>query len=205
MGTSLIKQTKPQPTYFPEGDVPMLNNSRIPLVITSLRIVATPFILWALSIGNSILFITLFLFSIATDLVDGLAARRLNATSRKGSYFDAIADFCLISGIFLIYAIQGLYPYWVLVIIIFSFTQFLITSLHRMQIYDPVGKYFGGLLYATIIVMATLRTDVLYTLSLQVISGFFAASITSRIIYLGLYTKKKILQSQLQNQREVRL
>jgi phosphatidylglycerophosphate synthase len=114
----------------------------IPWAITSLRIGAAPFVLWTLSTGSSSLFLTLFLFSLITDLADGLVARRLKSTTRQGAYFDATADFILIAGIFLIYTIQGLYPFWVLAVILFSFTQFMLTSLRRIQIYDPVGKYF---------------------------------------------------------------
>ena len=127
----------------------MHSYSRIPSMITSLRILVTPFALWALSISNSPLFLTLFLFSIVTDLSDGFAARKLKTASRKGAYFDAIADFCLISGIFLIYVLQGLYPFWILAIIIISFTQFLFTSLHRIQIYE----YSTNLLIILILVM----------------------------------------------------
>jgi phosphatidylglycerophosphate synthase len=180
----------------------MQKTVRIPWAITSLRIAVTPFILWFLSIGNYVLFSALFLFSLITDIADGLVARRLKATSRKGAYFDAIADFCLISGVFLIYTIRGLYPYWILTLIIVSFTQFLLTSLRRIQIYDPVGKYFGGLLFVIIIVMGILRIDVLYTLSLQVIAGFFSVSLASRIVYFGLYSKRRILHAQLQSQGE---
>jgi phosphatidylglycerophosphate synthase len=176
----------------------MQKTSRIPWAITSLRIAATPLILCFLSVGNYALFSALFIFSLITDIADGLVARRLKATSRKGAYFDAIADFCLVSGIFLIYAIQGLYPYWVLAVIIVSFTLFLITSLNRIQIYDPVGKYFGGLLFVTIILIGILRIDVLYTLSLQVIAGFFSISLASRITYFGLYSRK-ILHTKIQS------
>ncbi len=176
----------------------MQKNAVIPWVITSLRIGVAPFALWSLSIGNSVLFLTLFLFALVTDLTDGLVARKLNSASRKGAYFDAIADFILITGIFLIYAIQGLYPIWILAILVVSFTQFMVTSVSRIQIYDPVGKYFGGLLYVTIIVTSTVPTEALYTLSLQVIAGFFAVSLASRVTYLGVLNKRKMFFAHFQ-------
>ncbi|MCW3995221.1 MAG: CDP-alcohol phosphatidyltransferase family protein [Candidatus Bathyarchaeota archaeon] len=141
----------------------MQKKTAFPWVITSLRIGITPFALWSLSIGNSVLFLTLFLFALITDLSDGLVARKLNSASRKGAYFDAIADFVLISGVFLIYAIQGLYPIWILAVLVVSFTQFMVTSVSEIQIYDPVGKYFGGLLYVTIIVISTFPIVALYS------------------------------------------
>jgi phosphatidylglycerophosphate synthase len=164
----------------------------IPWAITSLRIGATPFILWTLTTGNSALFLILFLFSLLTDLADGLAARRLKVTSRKGGYFDAAADFILIVGVFLIFTIQGLYPYWIFAIIVASFSQFILTSKRKIQIYDPVGKYFGGLLYVIIIVTSAFPIEGLYMLSMLVIAGFFAASLASRVIYLGILNKRQI-------------
>ncbi|MDI9578114.1 MAG: CDP-alcohol phosphatidyltransferase family protein [Thermoproteota archaeon] len=170
----------------------MHKNAKIPWAITSLRIAATPFTLWFFGIGNSSLFLSFFFFSLITDLLDGFAARKLDATSRKGGYFDAIADFSLIAGIFFIYVIQGVYPFWILALIMFSFAQFLLTSLTRIQIYDPIGKYFGGLLYLTIIVTSIFQVETLYYLSLHVIAGFFIASLASRIVYLGLLNKQKL-------------
>lgn len=170
----------------------MHKNLKIPWAITSLRIAATPFTLWFLGIGNSSLFLAFFFFSLITDLLDGFAARKLDATSRKGAYFDAVADFSLITGIFFIYVIQGVYPFWILALIMFSFSQFLLTSLTRIQIYDPIGKYFGGLLYVTVIVTSIFQAAPLYYLSLHVIVGFFVASLTSRIVYLGLINKQKL-------------
>jgi phosphatidylglycerophosphate synthase len=184
----------------------MQKNLAIPWAITSLRIGAAPFVLWTLSTGNLFLFLTLFIFSLITDLADGLVARRLKSTSRKGAYFDAIADFILIVGVFSIFAIQGLYPFWVLAIIVASFTQFMLTSIHRIQIYDLVGKYFGGLLYVIIIVTTALPMLSLFALSLQVIVGFFAISLASRAAYLGRLTKRKIVLTHFQAQnREVKL
>ena len=169
-----------------------------PWAITSLRIATTPFVLWSLSTGNSSLFLALFLFSLMSDLADGFVARRLKSTSRKGAYFDAISDFILIIGVFSVFAIQGLYPFWVLAVIVASFTQFMLTSIYRMQIYDPVGKYFGGLLYVIIIVTSAFPTVALYTLSLQVIVVFFVVSLASRAAYLGMFYKRKIILAQLQ-------
>jgi len=89
--------------------------------------------------------------------------------------------------------VKGVYPSWILAIIAISFSQFIITSLRRSRIYDPVGKYFGGLLYVTIAVTEVVQTEVLYGLAQRVIAGFFAASLASRIIFLGLNSRKEIV------------
>jgi len=137
--------------------------------------------------------LALFLFSSFTDLADGYVARKTKTTSTAGTYYDSIADFGLIAGVFAVFTVKGVYPSWILAIIAISFSQFIITSLRRSRIYDPVGKYFGGLLYVTIAVTEVVQTEVLYGLAQRVIAGFFAASLASRIIFLGLNSRKEIV------------
>jgi CDP-diacylglycerol--glycerol-3-phosphate 3-phosphatidyltransferase/cardiolipin synthase len=162
----------------------MDKNSIIPSAITTLRLITLPFLLFFLNIGDSTLFFSLFLFSASTDLMDGYVARKLKTTSRKGAYYDSIADFCLIIGVFLIFTAKSVCPYWIPVIIIFSFTLFMITSIHRIQIYDPIGKYFGGFLYVTIAVLTVAPT--LNILASLIIAIFFIVSLASRITHLLL-------------------
>ena len=157
----------------------MNKNALLPSAITSLRLVTLPLLVFFLNRGDTALFLAIFLFSSSTDLVDGYVARKFNAASRKGAYFDSIADFCVISGVFLVYAAKGILPYWIPAMIIFSFALFMITSLHRAHIYDPVGKYFGGFLYVTIAVLTVFPA--LNVLAIIVIPIFFFACVASRI------------------------
>jgi len=154
--------------------------------ITSLRVAAIPLVLYFLSIGDSTLFLALFLLSSVTDLADGYVARNIKTASKAGAYYDSIADFILIAGVFAVFTVKGLYPPWVLAIISISFGQFIITSLRRESIYDPVGKYFGSLLYVIIATTAVVQMEILYWLAQRVIVGFFVASLVSRIIFFGL-------------------
>jgi len=162
--------------------------------ITSFRVAVIPLVLYFLSTGNSTLFLALFLFSSFTDLADGYVARNIKTASKAGAYYDSIADFSLIAGVFAVFAVKGLYPSWVLAIIAISFGQFIITSLRREGIYDPVGKYFGSLLYFIIAMTAVVQAEIIYGLAQRVIVGFFAASLVSRIIFLGLNGRKRAPQ-----------
>jgi len=160
----------------------MKKNALLPSAITSLRLVTLPLLVFFLYRGDTALFLAIFLFSSSTDLVDGYVARKFNAISRKGAYFDSIADFCVIISVFLVYSIKGFFPYWIPAMIIFSFALFMITSLHRERIYDPVGKYFGGFLYVTIAVLTV--APALNMLACIVIPIFFFACVASRIACL---------------------
>jgi phosphatidylglycerophosphate synthase len=177
----------------------MKKHTVFPSAITSLRVAAIPLVLYFLNTGNSTLFLALFLFSSFTDLADGYVARKTKTTTKAGAYYDSIADFSLIAGVFAVFTVKGVYPPLILAIIAISFSQFIITSLRRKRIYDPVGKYFGGLLYIIIAITVAVQTDVLYGLAQQVIAGFFAASLASRIIFLGSNNKKKLSSIMLKN------
>lgn len=165
--------------------------SIVPSVISSIRIGVLPFLLYFLNQGELTLALVLFLFAASTDLIDGYLARKLKSTSREGAYFDATIDFIFITSIFILFVTQGLYPPWILVIMVFSFTQFIITSLRRAKFYDPLGKYFGSLLYIAIGITLLCPTEAFCLLAQAAISGFFAASIASRIVYFSLNSRKR--------------
>ena len=74
----------------------------------------------------------------------------MNSGTKFGAYFDATVDFIFIIGMFRIFVTAELYPYWVLPLILFAFLQFMITSSLKKEIYDPIGKYYGSLLYGAI-------------------------------------------------------
>jgi len=169
----------------PEGPImrdAMKENTLLPAGITSMRLVALPFLLYFLNAGEQAPFLALFLFSASTDVADGYVARRLNAASRKGPYFDSIVDFCVILGVFLVWAAKSVVPYWIPAILIFSFSLFMITSLRKVQIYDPVGKCFGCLLYATIPLLTI--APALNVLACLFIAILFFASLASRAAYV---------------------
>lgn len=163
----------------------------LPSAITTSRIAAIPFTVYFLNEENFVLFWTLFLFSAGTDFLDGYIARKFNTTSKAGAYYDVIADFGLITGIFIIFTMNGIYPPWILAIIVISFALFMITSLYGTQIYDPVGKYWGALLYAVIALTILFKTEAFPIVAQLLISGFFVASMVSRVAWFAGNSHRK--------------
>lgn len=93
----------------------------------------------------------LYLFSVSTDCLDGYLAKKFETTSTLGSYFDVIADFIFVSGMFLVFIFDKLYPSWIILLIIFVFSQFMLTNVYsKRTVYDPIGKYYGSLMYGGI-------------------------------------------------------
>lgn len=124
--------------------------SCLPLVISAQRLVVLPFLI--LSLHNGLVFLadSLFLFVIGTDFADGYIARKLRVSSKLGAHLDATIDFSFIFCTFLNFVAQGFYSAWLLLPIAVAFAQFLLSSLFSKRVYDPVGKYYGSLLYGAI-------------------------------------------------------
>jgi phosphatidylglycerophosphate synthase len=157
--------------------------SSLPSAVTALRLVAFPFLISSLSNGQSTVASFLFIFAIASDLADGYLAKKLRVCSKIGGYFDAAVDFLFIGGVFLNFVIIGTYPIWVLVLITAMFAQFIVTSTLLKVIYDPIGKYYGSLLYGaiglTILVSGQTAQNIILS-SLLVVS---AISFSCRLLY----------------------
>jgi phosphatidylglycerophosphate synthase len=136
---------------IPHYNIKLKIKQNIPNTITLLRLIALPHLIY--SFNNLSMFVTfsLFLASITTDLIDGYVARKLSSTSKFGAYLDVIVDFIFITGMYLIFSFKEIYSPWLLLVIVFVFTQFVVSNIILKQtIYDPVGKYFGSILFGGI-------------------------------------------------------
>jgi CDP-diacylglycerol--glycerol-3-phosphate 3-phosphatidyltransferase/cardiolipin synthase len=130
----------------------MLNKSKIPNGLTSIRFIAAPLFFYAFL--NGLFQISVFILVLAgiTDVLDGYIARKMDATSNIGSYLDVISDFVLIITCFLAYVIRGWYDPLILILIITMFILFIGTSGLQKPVYDSVGKYLGAYLMVMIFI-----------------------------------------------------
>jgi phosphatidylglycerophosphate synthase len=130
---------------------------------------------WALGI---------YALAVLTDALDGCVGRRWGGRPFLGLYSDAIADFVLVLASFSVFAVKGIYPFWVLLLIVAMFAQFVLTSRRDRPVYDPVGKYYGLFLFAAIGMTLLLAHTAVY-IGMQVgMVGFTVASIVSRAVFL---------------------
>jgi phosphatidylglycerophosphate synthase len=163
--------------------------SPIPTFISSLRIAALPLFVYLYNFGNVNACLGLLVFCAATDFFDGYLARKLNATSRFGAYYDATTDFILMFGIFAFFYSFGDYPIWLLLLIAAAFIQFIFTSVYSKKLYDPVGRYIGSALYIEVVLTLLWPTQPVFAFVQYTFAGFFLVSIVSRIASLS---KKKV-------------
>jgi phosphatidylglycerophosphate synthase len=168
----------------------------IPNSITLLRLIVLPCLIYSINKQNTLATSAFFLISIGTDFLDGFIARKINQISKFGAYLDVIADFLFITTIYLTFIINEIYSPWILLTIFFVFIQFIVSNIILKQtIYDPIGKYFGSVLFAGIGVTILLSNDLIPTSNIfsnQLIYDIITAIIVIFAV-LSLLSRSKYL------------
>ncbi|MGL4290923.1 MAG: CDP-alcohol phosphatidyltransferase family protein [Phreatobacter sp.] len=90
----------------------------IPNLLTILRILLVPVVVWAISQGQMGVALGIFVFAGVTDAVDGYIAKRFNQQTELGAYLDPVADKTLIVSIYVSLAIFGFIPPWVVILVV---------------------------------------------------------------------------------------
>lgn len=151
----------------------------LPNVLSILRLVLAPLVFLSIQSDQLNKATLLVVFAIITDLMDGLLARRWRSTSHFGSYMDVVADFGFLLAASSALVLEQVYSPWLLAIMIAMFLQFVLCPKQGRLVYDPVGKYYGALLYGlillTLIASAPAFVQALYItmLILTALSLFF--------------------------------
>jgi len=175
----------------------LIIKQQIPSVITSLRLIVLPHLVYSFNNQITLAAYALFLFSISTDFVDGYLARKMNLKSKTGAYLDISIDFLFISGMYLTFIVNGIYSPLIFLIIFFVFAQFIISNIIlKKTVYDPVGKYYGSLLFAGIGLTLLFSNQMIYDFVTYGIVVVTLISLTSRITYFlhNKYNKSNIDQ-----------
>ena len=156
----------------------------LPTLVTLIRLVSLPFLISFL-VSEQLLFADLlFIFAIGTDLVDGYIARKTGSSSQFGANVDVTVDSCFVGGIFLYFVLSGIYPSWVLLLIAVMFSQYILTSKLFKITFDPVGKYYGSLLYGAIGLTMLFRGNVAENIILYSLLSVSLFTLSTRLIYL---------------------
>lgn len=156
----------------------------IPAGTSILRIGLAFLVFYSYINGLQIWAILLFTFAVFTDFLDGYLARKLKATTNGGAYLDTFADFILILITLSAFIIKGLYPYWILILIIFMYIQFVLTSGIKKPIYDPLGKYYVGLLFVSIGITMIFPLSIVSIILLVIITVFSIIMFINRLFII---------------------
>ena len=90
----------------------------IPNILTILRFIFIPIILYFIFTGNYILGIVFFTISGITDVLDGFIARKFNLVSNFGKLMDPLADKLTQISVLACLVKVEIIPFWILVIVI---------------------------------------------------------------------------------------
>lgn len=87
----------------------------IPNMITVLRFLLVPGVIYALLTGRMEWAFAGFLLAGISDGVDGFIARQFNQRSELGAYLDPVADKLLLVSVFVVLGLMGQLPLWLVV------------------------------------------------------------------------------------------
>lgn len=147
----------------------------LPNQLTILRVILTPiFLFFFLSPEPLYKQISLGIFIIAalTDWYDGWLARKFNYITTWGKFWDPLADKILTSAAFIGFAILGVVPLWMVIIIMLR--DFLVTGLRAYADYKNISfqtSYYAkwktflqmSFLYYLLLVYTGLQTKQVYS------------------------------------------
>lgn len=157
----------------------------IPNSISIFRLACSFFLFFLLIFEADIIAFFLFFLCSLSDLVDGYIARKRNQCTSLGGLLDIIGDFGLIFTSILALVLKGIYPLWVLLLMLFMFLQFFLSSIFvRELIYDPLGKYYGAFLMIMLFLTFIDINNYLYYLIPITILTYTLFSLTTRVLYL---------------------
>ncbi len=92
-----------------------------PNIITAARILLTPLFVWLVTSGDGVrvqFAALIFLLAAVSDWYDGWYARRYNAMSAFGRFFDPLADKVLIGAAFVVFASLEMFDLWMVLIVV---------------------------------------------------------------------------------------
>ncbi|MFS8039258.1 CDP-alcohol phosphatidyltransferase family protein [Xanthobacter sp. AM11] len=90
----------------------------LPNIITLLRILLVPAVVWSIASGEALLAFWLFLAAGVSDALDGFIAKRFHMQTELGAYLDPVADKALLVSIYVALAVAGLIPRWVAIAVV---------------------------------------------------------------------------------------
>ena len=91
----------------------------IPNLITLVRILLVPVVIWAITAGEMRIAFVLFLAAGISDAVDGFLAKRFEMRTELGAYLDPLADKAMLVSIYIALGIIEAVPRWLVILVVF--------------------------------------------------------------------------------------
>ncbi len=174
------------------------NSFNIPNILTILRLLSIPFVIYFIIEDNMTVALVVFLAAVLTDLADGYIARKFNLITKLGMWLDPFADKLMAVSVLVAFTINSVVPLYITLIIFVKEFLMLLGGLLIIRKgidipSDTFGKASAFLLNFTIALGFLSRTWVLgYSILLH------AATVAMLVAFVHYAVKngKHILQKQ---------
>jgi cardiolipin synthase len=93
--------------------------AHVPNMLSLARLGAVPIVVWCVLSGHNVLGFWVFLAAGLSDALDGMIAKRFNATSRFGAWLDPLADKSLLVGAYVALTLREALPEWLTILVVF--------------------------------------------------------------------------------------
>ena len=157
---------------------------RIADILTALRFVLTPVVMWLVFSDQAVAALCVFAAGSLTDVLDGLLARRVKRESPYGPTFDGLADFTLVYGTTLALAIRG-EAFWLMVVALVSIA-------YLIPVISLISRRLGGLMIPHLDT-ALLAIAVHSTIMAHIVGWRYAEVLLVAAVFVALYYAGKYL------------
>ena len=163
----------------------------VPNILTIIRFLLIPFIIFYIFTGNYILAFLFFTISGLTDIADGFIARKFNLISNFGKLMDPLADKLTQISTLTSLVIIGIIPLWILIIVLLKeFIMIVGASFLYGKDVVVYSKWYGKLatvLFYLAIISSLLINQFHFEISLRVDLYLYYLAILATIFSLIMY------------------
>lgn len=177
----------------------------IPNILTIFRIALIPFIIITIINDEYFTAIMFFILSGLTDVLDGFIARKFNFITDFGKLMDPLADKLTQIATLISIVINGLIPYWILIIIVLKEVILVCGAafLYGKSIVTP-SKWFGKLstvvLYIAIFLSMTIKAfnlpPIYETIDFYIYCAAIVTTLFSLVMYFKPFCNKDLLKKE---------
>ena len=175
----------------------------IPNILTMLRFVLIPFILYFLSIDNYILTFVFLTLSGITDVLDGFIARKFNFITDFGKLIDPLADKATQLLTLGALVLKNIIPLWILgLLVLKEFVMIAGASFLYGKELVVSSKWYGKL--ATVLIYVAIVCSLVikqFSLPFKFDTYIYYLAIISTIFSLIMYIKAFFMQGYLKNNK----
>lgn len=118
---------------------------QLPNLITSLRLICSPVLVWLLIESKFKEALGLVLFAGLTDWFDGFTARKVGASGRLGVVLDPLADKTMLVALFVTLGFLGLIPAWLFALVV-ARDVVIVTGSALLRMFRNIRKFVPSIL-----------------------------------------------------------